>query len=163
MVDPLVSFDWTILSARDQEIMTALVGSINRQPDLTIAPHGVPYLYRWYVVPKDDDRGQVYFHVQVASDPDRPLHDHPWDNTSVILSGGYIEIVRTVGFWQTSYHMTRHKGDVIFREAALSHRLILPDGVPYTMSLFTTGPVIRDWGFWTTRKTWINAEEFLNK
>ena len=161
MVDPLVSFDWTILSARDQEIMTALVGSINRQPDLTIAPHGVPYLYRWYVVPKDDDRGQVYFHVQVASDPDRPLHDHPWDNTSVIISGGYQELICAPG--QPVYVEYRNKGDVIFREASLSHRLILPDGVPYTMSLFTTGPVTRDWGFWITNDTWINAEEFLNK
>lgn len=117
------------------------------EPDVVIAPDGEPYLYRWHVIPRNDF-GNVYLHVQVASDPERPLHDHPWDNQSVILSGGYDEIV-----WSRPPHGStwlRHtqKGDVIQRRAHEAHRLILPRSIPYTMTLFTTGPVLGKWGFW---------------
>ena len=118
-------------------------------PDLVLAPDGKPYIYRWYVVPKNET-GNVYFHVQVASDPLRPLHDHPWDNTSTILAGGYDEIYRPLD-WEGSpgREETRRlfKGQVVHRVAEEPHRIILPAGVPYTMSLFTTGPKRREWGF----------------
>lgn len=35
------------------------------------------------------DEGGVFLHVIHRSDDDRDGHDHPWDFTSVILSGGY--------------------------------------------------------------------------
>jgi hypothetical protein len=71
--------------------MGSIIGNPLRYPDLVIAPDGKPYLYRWHVFPQNAAAG-VYFHIQVQSDPERPLHDHPWDNTSVILSGGYDEL-----------------------------------------------------------------------
>jgi len=125
-------------------------GGIFREPDLIIAPDGKPYLYRWHVIPQND-QGNVYFHIQVDSDPERPLHDHPWDNTSVILSGGYEEIWDPrPGDKLFSLHRRRflHKGDVIHRLATEAHRLILPPTLFYTMTLFSTGPKIRPWGFW---------------
>jgi hypothetical protein len=119
------------------------------QPDLTIAPDGEPYLYRWHLLPCNKDRGNLYFHLQVASDPERPLHDHPWDNTSVILAGGYDEI------WDehpatSTYAVIRElrKGDVVHRKAEEAHRLVLPKGIDYTMTLFFTGPKVKEWGFW---------------
>jgi hypothetical protein len=106
-------------SERDCATAALYIGSLYRPPDLIIAPAGVgEYLFRWYVVPRNHE-GNVYFHVQTASDPERPLHDHPWDNTSVILAGGYMEIIDTEPEIDhpTRYTVRRRKGDVIHRPA----------------------------------------------
>lgn len=136
---------------KDCEVASQYIGSLYRPPDLVIAPagHG-EYLFRWYVVPRNSD-GNVYFHVQTASDPERPLHDHPWDNTSVILAGGYEELICVepdAPDAYATYRVRRRAGDVIHRPATWAHRLILPTGALYTMSLFVTGPKVRKWGFW---------------
>jgi hypothetical protein len=47
----------------------------------------------------------------------------------------------------------------VYRKAIDAHRLDLPDGVRYSMSLFTTGPKIRDWGFWLP-DGWHHNKEF---
>jgi hypothetical protein len=80
-----------LLSVDDWQLMRSILGNPLRYPDLVIAPDGVPYLYRWHVFPQNPAAG-VYFHIQVQSDPERPLHDHPWDNTTVTLVNGYDEI-----------------------------------------------------------------------
>lgn len=153
-----------ILSDEDIGVAVKLVGGITRlaKPDLVIAPDGEPYLYRWHVVPRNT-KGNVYFHIQVASDPERPLHDHPWHNQSVILSGGYDEIVQSNPPWSSRTTEYRRKGDVVHRQAYEAHRLILPEGTPYTMSLFTTGPKVREWGYWIPshrgRPEWVSNEE----
>lgn len=149
-------FDFTLLSLDDCQNLEHFVdkeyGGIP-EPDMTIAPDGKPYLYRWHVVPRNPI-ANVYFHLQVASDPERPLHDHPWDNTSVILAGGYTELYspNPGGKFHDVEEFARKPGDVIHRKAGHAHRLILPEGVKYTMTLFTTGPRIRDWGFWKDRQ-----------
>lgn len=135
-----------LLSERDQSIAARYIGSLYREPDAVIAPDGNPYLYRWHVVPRNPD-ANVYLHIQVASDPERPLHDHPWDNTSVILSGGYTELVAPSPFAIRTTHQ-RFEGQTIHRPAEQAHRLILPGNVPYTMTLFFTGQKRREWGFW---------------
>jgi hypothetical protein len=129
----------------DRHKAVRILGSV-REPDFTIAPDGRPYLYRWHVIPRNDF-ANVYLHMQVASDPERPLHDHPWDNQTVVLSGGYAE---RVGHFHGAYAFTRHlrAGDVQARKAEEPHRLVLPDDIPYTLTLFTTGPKRRKWGFW---------------
>lgn len=145
-------FDFTSrIHQHDQEIASQFIGSLYRPPDLVIAPagHG-EYLFRWHVVPRNRE-ANVYFHIQTASDPERPLHDHPWDSTSVILAGGYDEIINEMPMVSKVHERTmqRMPGDVIHRPAQWAHRLILPTAVPYSMSLFSTGPKVRDWGFWT--------------
>lgn len=141
------------VTEHDQNIAAGIIGSLYRPPDLVIAPagHG-EYLFRWHVIPRSKE-ANVYFHVQTASDPERPLHDHPWDSTSVILAGGYNEIISETPYVCAlgSHHLSKHRrpGDVIFRPAYWAHRLILPTSIPYSMSLFSTGPKVRDWGFWT--------------
>lgn len=145
-----------LLTEEDQAQALAILGSLDRPPDLVIAPDGEPYIYRWHVIPRNAAGANVYFHIQVADDPERPLHDHPWDNQSVILAGGYLE---TWNPWPQSpgvppAESTRIKGDVVQRHAETAHRLELLDNCPYTMTLFTTGPVRRNWGFWA-------AGEFL--
>lgn len=133
------------------EIASQFIGSLYRPPDLVIAPagHG-EYLFRWYIVPRNN-HANAYFHVQTASDPERPLHDHPWDNTSVLLAGRYDEIVNPYPHHGDHVAWTAHRetGAVIHRPAELAHRLLLPPEVPYMMSLFSTGPKRRKWGFWS--------------
>jgi hypothetical protein len=155
----MTKFDWNLLSNADQHTAMLFLRGF-RDPDLVIAPDGNPYLYRWHVTPPKGP-ANVYLHVQVADDPERPLHDHPWDNTSVILSGGYKEIMSlSAGEPQPKSTTTfyRSKGDVIFRRAAWPHRLFLLHGWKYTMTLFTTGPKVREWGFWYPRG-WIPYTE----
>jgi|SRR5882672_6246602 len=156
-----MKFDPDILSTEDLQIAIRILDGIYRidEPDLVIAPDGNPYLYRWHIIRTKEAR--VYFHIQVADDPERPLHDHPWDNFSVILSGGYREIMCMENAPPTernTYTFHRNKGDVISRQAAWSHRLFLPPVYPYTMTLFSTGPKVREWGFWY-EKGWVPFTE----
>lgn len=123
-----------------------------RRPDVIIAPDGDPYLYRWHLVRGPE--ANVYFHIQTADDPERPLHDHPWDNQSVILAGGYHETLdqrpklTAMGAKGGLQEFSRKPGDVIWRKAEWAHTLRLPEGVDYTMTLFSTGPKVREWGFY---------------
>lgn len=145
--------DWLNLLSREDYELAERIMSGWREPDLIIAPDGSPYLYRWHIIPRNT-KANVYFHIQVADDPARPLHDHPWDNTSVILSGGYDELITDapglehLGSAYAPERYSRGIGDVIHRLGATAHRLILPSDVRYTMTLFTTGPKYREWGFW---------------
>lgn len=146
------------LSFEDLDRITSIIGrphpggpafgTIVREPDLIIAPDGEPYIYRWHVVPRNEE-GNVYLHLQVADDPERPLHDHPWDNQSVILAGGYREVYveHPDNLWVPRERLAT-EGRVIQRRAEEAHRLFLLPGSAYTISLFSTGPVVRDWGFW---------------
>lgn len=142
---------WFLLSEEDRRRGYELVG--RSSPDYIIRPlGGEPYLYRWHVIPRNKIGANIYLHVQVASDPVRPLHDHPWDFQSVILSGGYDEHL-PIG------RVIRSPGDVIHHRATDQHRLELPPGAAYSMSLFTTGPVRREWGFMTP-DGWVRHDKF---
>lgn len=142
-------FDWNCLTIDDRYLAAEILGSpdVMRQPDLCIAPDGYPYLWRWWVIPKNRF-ANIYLHVQVADDPERPLHDHPWHNQSVILSGGYVEKIQAYPPAGPCFTHMRSRGETIHRKAHEAHRLFLPERIPYTMTLFTTGPKCHDWGFW---------------
>lgn len=152
-------FDSSILTAEDYDLAMVYLKrpAVLNNPDLILAPTGTPYLYRWHLTPPKQP-ANVMFHIQVDSDPERPLHDHPWDNQSVILSGGYEELITDPHISQTPFHWSRVKGDVICRRAHIAHRLILPSHIPYTMTLFTTGPKVREWGFWYP-EGWVHNEK----
>lgn len=160
-------FDLNLLSPEDAADACDIVGSYARlsNPDVVI---GEPaYLYRWHLIPRNQ-KGNLYFHIQVGDDPDRPLHDHPWDNQSVILAGGYHEVVGTPawgGKWEAERMLRaethdRPPGTTIQRPAAQAHRLLLRPGAAYSMSLFTTGPNIRPWGF-HTKEGWVAHEDAI--
>lgn len=150
-------FDWNRLSSEDMQTAGEVLKCIYHMPynwpdpDLEIAPDGKPYLYRWMLV--DTTKAKNYFHIQVSDDPERPLHDHPWDNSSIILAGGYDEIISKVDEGvaptpETTHSVRRVPGEMIVRKASWAHRLLLPPGVKYSMSLFSAGPKSRTWGFW---------------
>jgi len=146
----MVRFNPNILSQKDWTLASGIVGAERlTHPDLLIAPHDVPYLYRWDII--HEKESCVYFHIQVANDGGRQLHDHPWDNYSVILAGAYMETICSLhGQPDPGYtrKLLRKTGDVISRGAEQCHRLDLAPKAPYCITLFTTGPKKRDWGFW---------------
>lgn len=154
-----MEFDPAILRDEHRNLLAMYVGEERVfYPDRVISPQGKPYLYRWYVVPRNK-YGNVYLHVQVASDYDRALHDHPWANMSVILAGGYDEVVGDVA-GNFLVKADRRPGAVVARWATDSHRLIMPEWnkLGYTMTLFTTGPKTREWGFWIDGE-WVHWEK----
>jgi hypothetical protein len=110
-----------------------------RRPDQVIGPARRPYMLRWYLIPKSD-RGNLYLHVILCSDDDRALHDHPWDSTSLILAGQYIEVT-------PHGNHRRQAGDMIVRCDQEAHRLIIPADAGPAVTLFVTGPKTREWGF----------------
>lgn len=146
-------FDTGILDnkhfVRANDILAPVGKSLTR-PDRIIAPDGKPYLYRYHIV--KTSMACVYLHIQVRSDPERPLHDHPFDNQSVILGGGYDEVYRTSPIpymWPENHENRRvRSGDVVHRKAEEAHRLVLPKDIPYSLSVFSTGRHRRAWGFW---------------
>jgi len=110
----------------------------SRSPDYVIGMDRTPpYLNRWWVIPRNRFFN-VYLHEIQQNDDDRALHDHPWLNMSYIIKGGYREITK-----QGVY--IRPVGTFRFRRPTTAHRLVLMG--KRTVSLFITGPVVREWGF----------------
>jgi hypothetical protein len=82
----------------------------------------------------------VFIHRFVASDPERGLHDHPWQRAcSLIVSGGYCEIrpekVRVVRAPAINWI----RGDDF-------HRVVL-DNQQEAWSIFIHGKRVKGWGF----------------
>lgn len=121
-----------------------------RQPDKTI---GDNYLSRWHAVPKNP-LFNVYLHHVTGDDPDDNLHDHPWlFNYSLVLRGKIREQM-------PSAVRTLTPGSLTFRFGTAPHRLVLES--TESLTLFITGPKIRQWGFYTACG-WVNSKEYLRQ
>lgn len=128
---------------------------VPRAPDLYIGGEARPYLRRWYVL--KTPWVSIYLHNMLRNDDDRALHDHPWANCSLILAGGFVEVMpHGEGFRR----LRRRPGSLTFRGATHAHRLELAPGVTSSWSLFITGKYQRKWGFHCP-KGWIPYERFV--
>jgi hypothetical protein len=123
---------------------------MRRAPDFVIGEPDAPYMRRWWIVPRNEQQN-VYLHEILRDDDDRALHDHPWANTSYLLIGSYREITPEGVF-------IRKAGDVVTRPAEALHRLEMIGGEP-CVSLFFTGPKVREWGF-DCPKGWVHWRDF---
>lgn len=137
----------------------------SRPPDRVIGSDDNPYLHRWYMVPRNEDvHGNVYVHRFYRSDDDRALHDHPWDSCSIILEGRYFEHTIEAGGIHTRY--LRSPGSVVHRVATDAHRIQLHDvdraAKLYPLTLFLTGPIVREWGFHCPERGWVHWQDFTN-
>ena len=95
----------------------------------------------------------VYLHCFWTSDPD-DCHDHPYDNNSFLLKGGYRE------YYLDGSFKDRVAGDWIHRQAEVAHRIeVVPGTEGKVWSLFHKGRRRRDWGF-HTKKGWMDASEY---
>lgn len=113
------------------------------KPDFIIGDRDNPYMHRWYLIPRNRF-ANIYLHFILRSDDDRALHDHPWPSISVMLDGDLGEWYRADG--GDAFRSIR-PGRVVFRPASFAHRLVVP-ATSYAVTLFITGPKIREWGFW---------------
>lgn len=131
-----------------QEWAHALMAS--RPADFVI---GNDYLRRWWVIPRNP-WCNVYLHDIRKSDDDRAFHDHPWTNWSFLIEGGYIEHTPMGSF-------ERKAGDFVMRGANQFHRLEVPEGGS-AISLFITGPKVREWGFGCPQG-WVHWKDFTDE
>lgn len=116
--------------------------ALRRPPDFIIGGVDNPYMLRWWVIPRNR-WFNIYLHHILRDDDDRALHDHPWVNVSIVLKGGYFEVM---GPGITKW---RGRGSIVFRRPTAAHRLVVKhvDGKGDCWSLFITGPRVREWGF----------------
>ncbi|WP_285020277.1 hypothetical protein [Novosphingobium sp. fls2-241-R2A-195] len=123
---------------------------MRREQDFVI---GDRQLLRWWVIPRNE-QVNVYLHAVLKSDEDRAMHDHPWSNVSFLIAGSYIEHTPEGRF-------VRRAGDVIERPAHAMHRL---EAIPgeRAISLFMTGPKVREWGF-ACEQGWVHWEDFVSR
>jgi hypothetical protein len=153
-----------------------------KKPNVVIGDDHDPYMRRWYLIPKNR-HFNIYLHQLLRDDADPWCHDHPWWNLSIVLGVGYIEVTqeatciggggggssslpgRTVTsvnyasiYTYRYFRRVMPRFSIRFRKADDPHRLEClrdKDGKPIpTWSLFITGPVVRQWGYWTD-KGWV--------
>lgn len=118
-----------------------------RKPDRCIGGESNPYMLRWFLIPRNPVLN-VYLHNILRSDDDRALHDHPWVSVSLMLSGPLMEAYRPDHRKPETQERVLETGQVVFRAARFSHRLVVVPGTLGALTLFITGPRIRKWGFW---------------
>lgn len=121
-------------------------------------------LYQWVT-----ERFAIRLHEILRSDTDRHLHDHPCDNISIVLAGGYWEIVPvepghrktifTVDGLEETHAVWRGPGSIVFRRAADRHRLVLPEDET-CWSVFIVFRKTRKWGFYTP-DGWVHWKTYL--
>lgn len=124
------------------------------------------YMERYWLYPFQEGRVNTRIHHILRSDSDRHFHDHPWPSTSVILKGGYWEILPLdqnqppeLDEEFRKYHW-RAEGDIITREAKHRHAIELPKGQT-AWSMFIMGNMEQQWGFYLPegKQYW---REYLN-
>ena len=130
-----------------------------RAPDYIVGGKNNPYLYRWWIIPRNPIFN-IYLHYFLRSDDPRALHDHPWFNISLLLNAEYLE--HRPGH---RFPIVRRRGSIIVRRPTAAHRIQLfkANGKerPVT-TLFITGPRVREWGFLCPRG-WRRWQDFVAK
>jgi len=134
-------------------------------PDLVVGRiGGVPYLNRWYLIPRNPFCN-AYLHQFLLPDIDEAPHDHPWRSLSFALEGDHAELH---GKPESLQRRAIKKGDVTYRGLNHIHRVLLnenpnPDEHEYDIAytLFITGPIKRQWGFWCSDEKFMPWWEFM--
>lgn len=119
-------------------------------------------LFKWFVIPDRENPEQIYLkrlrviqtpfwsiycHWIYLPDTDRDLHNHPWNFTSIILRGGYVEYLDSPrepcdGVAQSFLRWSRHKMWMDEWHKIVSIK-------PRTITLVITGHRKQTWGFKT--------------
>ena len=114
------------------------------------------YLIRWHLIPQNR-WCNIYLHRFNGPDPGRALHDHPWSFFTMVLRGGYTELIpyREDPHYKTSKVVNWWA----FRRAEHIHTVHVHAWHIPTWTLVITGPKRRPWGFYT-RKGWVPHYEY---
>lgn len=118
---------------------------------------GDPYMERW--IARFANGGGIRLHHILRSDDDRALHDHPFDFTSLILSGSYVEHVPADPADPAGPTIEKvYRPGMLNRcRAEQLHRLELRDGPVWT--LVRSAPKRREWGFYTP-EGWVRWDDY---
>lgn len=160
------------------------IGVTEGKPDFIILQNGKPYLERWYVIPRNRFFN-IYLHHFKMSDEDFALHDHPWlFNISYVTEGYYKEetFLFDPKVSRQTWFQVRLANSVTFRWGRSPHRVQLPYDYRLEPSgeadslgrrrtriarvekdcwtIFLTGPVVRDWGFFCP-KGWVPFKSII--
>ena len=110
-----------------------------------------PYLYRWTFL---FFNFSIRIHHWIRSDDDRFFHDHPWNFTSIILKGSYVNVtpkgrfpVKAISFWRST--------------GEDRHYLEIPKEGAWTILL--CGRPYRKWGFWTKENKMLRPLTYFHK
>lgn len=121
------------------ERISMVKSALQRPADETLDHHQAgPYLEKWLVL-KDQKGNARYVHRFLRSDQDDETHDHPWDNVTICIEGGYWNVTPDGRFWIAP-------GDVVRRKATEFHRVELEPGIQ-PITIFDHGPKVNEWGF----------------
>jgi hypothetical protein len=137
-----------------------------RPPDYIIGPADGPYMRRWWLIPRNRLFNVYLHHIIMRDDDARALHDHPWWNVSLVLKGGYWEVMPSrridrrklailfqfdctelgADAFQPPHRCKwRRPGSIVFRHALDAHRLQLQE-------VCIADPILGD----IKRKKWIS-------
>jgi len=106
---------------------------------------GEPYLERYYLF--GIFGWHCYLHRFMDSDPDRGLHDHPWNRAvSLVLSGGYDELRQSPDDPSAIQCRRIRAGRLNVLRGEVFHRVLLRDARP-AWTLFSHGRRVKGWGF----------------
>ena len=109
-------------------------------------PNGEPYLERYMLLRWGNHT--FFLHRFLDSDPDRGVHDHPWDHSvSFILCGGYLEkrlVSKSGKLWMQIRRLSAGQFNVIKGDDF--HQLVLEPGRP-AWTIFYHGKRTKNWGF----------------
>ena len=113
-----------------------------------VAKNGRPYLDRLRLL--QTPLFGIYLHRIHVPDADRDPHDHPWWFASLVLSGGYDELV-----WDHPEDIgelaarRRVRGRWSLRTIRRTQAHMITDVRGQLWTLVLTGPRRSSWGFWT--------------
>ena len=130
--------------------------------DINDEATGQLYLRRWRIV--QTPWFGIYLHKIAMPDKDRDLHDHPWPFVSVVLRGGYDELLRPnadfPGSEWSQYGLRRGWLSIGLRRATDAHRITKLHRTP-TWTLVLVGARRRSWGFYTEHG-YVDWKKYLN-
>lgn len=130
---------------------------------------GRVYLDRWGIEWKR--LGGIFVHRMDGPDPDKDLHDHPWQFVSLILWGGYVE--RRADTRRLDYRLDYSRQTVRRPGSVRSLRLDEAHTIKRlnrgsSWSLVIHGPNVRPWGFYVRthvvdglpKYTWVESSVY---
>ena len=103
----------------------------------------------------------LYIHQICESDMDDDMHDHPWNFSSLILSGAYQETYLLAPDFDKGGSRCYLSGDVIEHESGDIHKIKLLTSEVWTL-VFTSGPK-REWGYQLKDGTWVDHNKYREK
>jgi hypothetical protein len=126
-----------------------LKGWLSGKPHFVIGGEADPYMFRWYIIPRNKFFN-IYLHKFMRDDEDRALHDHPWWFVSLMIWGGYFEMVTPNEYGID--RLCRTTPSVAYRRATHRHSVVLfrdsHGNQRPCWTIVLTGRAKRTWGFW---------------